>query len=163
LLLGGDTICMWQGRVLQAGASSRVYRQPETLRVAQVYSDPPLNIVNIEKRSCAVHYPGGMKAPVAGLYAGLADGAYRVGFRAHQLEVGRHATGRHTFRATVTVTEITGSESFIHLQHDSANWVAVQHGVHEYEPGQPLNAALNPDDVFVFDLADRLVAAPGRN
>jgi glycerol transport system ATP-binding protein len=163
LLLGGDTICMWQGRVLQAGASSRVYRQPGTLRVAQVYSDPPLNIVNIEKRSGAVHYPGGMQAPAVGLYASLADGAYRVGFRAHQLEVGRHATGRHTFRATVTVTEITGSESFIHLRHDSANWVAVQHGVHEYEPGQALNAALDPDNVFVFDLADRLVAAPGRN
>src|SRR5690242_5522017 len=107
LLLGGDTICMWQGRVLQAGASSKVYRQPETLRVAQVYSDPPLNIVNIEKKNGAVYYPGGMQAPTAGLYLGLADGAYRVGFRAHQIEVGRHATGRHTLRATVTVTEIT--------------------------------------------------------
>jgi glycerol transport system ATP-binding protein len=67
------------------------------------------------------------------------------------------------FPATVSVTEITGSESFIHLQRDSANWVAVLHGVHEYEPGQALNVALDPDNVFVFDLADRLVAAPGRN
>jgi glycerol transport system ATP-binding protein len=163
LLLGGDTVCMWQGRVLQAGDSSRVYHQPDTLRVAQVYSDPPLNIVNIEKRNGMVHYAGGTQAPATGLYASLADGAYRVGFRAHQLEVGRGLAGHHTFSTTVTVTEITGSESFVHLERSAMNWVAVLHGVHEYEPGQVLDAALDPNNVFVFDLAERLVAAPARN
>jgi glycerol transport system ATP-binding protein len=37
----------------------------------------------------------------------------------------------------------------------------VLHGVHEFEPGQMLDAVLDPNDVFVFDAADRLVAAPG--
>jgi glycerol transport system ATP-binding protein len=60
----------------------------------------------------------------------------------------------------VTVTEITGSESFVHLHRDSVNWVAVLHGVHEYEPGQQLHAVLDPDNVFVFDPAGRLVASP---
>ena len=45
LLLGGRTVCMWEGEVLQAGDTSKVYRHPDTLRVAQVFSDPPLNIV----------------------------------------------------------------------------------------------------------------------
>jgi glycerol transport system ATP-binding protein len=36
----------------------------------------------------------------------------------------------------------------------------VLHGVHEYDPGQTLEAVLDPDDVFVFDAADRLGAAP---
>jgi len=67
---------------------------------------------------------------------------------------------RHAFHATVTVTEITGSESFVHLTRDGSNWVAVLHGVHEFEPGQTLDAVLDPNDVFVFDAADRLVAAP---
>src|SRR5919198_1382264 len=35
LLLGGDTVCMWEGQVLQAGNTSQVYRRPDTLRVAQ--------------------------------------------------------------------------------------------------------------------------------
>ena len=69
--------------------------------------------------------------------------------------------GRHAFHATVTVTEITGSESFVHLTRDGSNWVAVLHGVHEFEPGQTLDAVLDPNDVFVFDAAGRLVAAPG--
>jgi glycerol transport system ATP-binding protein len=161
LLLGGNTICMWEGQALQVGKTPKVYRHPDTLRVAQVFSDPPLNIVGIEKKNGSVQYAGGISAPASGLYAGLADGAYRVGFRAHQLEIANGQAGRHAFAATVTVTEITGSESFLHLHRDASNWVAVLHGVHEFEPGQQLDAVLDPDNVFVFDQADRLVASPG--
>jgi glycerol transport system ATP-binding protein len=160
LLLGGRTICMWEGQTLQAGDTAKVYRHPETLRVAQVFSDPPLNIVGIEKKNGNVQYAGGIQAPASGLYAALADGAYRVGFRAHQLEVANGIAGRHAFQATVTVTEITGSESFVHLNRDASNWVAVLQGVHEFGPGYVLDAVLDPDNVFVFDAADRLVAAP---
>jgi glycerol transport system ATP-binding protein len=160
LLLGGDTVCMWQGQVLQVGSTPKVYRHPETMRVAQVFSDPPLNIVGIQKHSGSVQYAGGISAPASGLYAGLADGAYRVGFRAHQLELANGIADHHAFSATVTVTEITGSESFVHLNREQSNWVAVLQGIHEYPPGHVLDAALDPNNVFVFDAADRLVAAP---
>jgi glycerol transport system ATP-binding protein len=161
LLLGGNTVCMWEGEALQTGDTAKVYRRPQCLRVAQVFSDPPLNLVDIEKRNGQVAYAGGTAAPASGLYRGLADGVYRVGFRAHQLGLANGEAGRHAFHATVTVTEITGSESFVHLTRDGSNWVAVLHGVHEFEPGQTIEAVLDPDDVFVFDAADRLVAAPG--
>src|SRR4051812_41900597 len=161
LLLGGRTICMWEGEILQAGDTAKVYRRPDTMRVAQVFSDPPLNVVGIEKRNGSVQYAGGVQAPASGLYAGLGDGDYRVGFRAHQLELANGIAGRHAFAATVTVTEITGSESFVHLNRDDSNWVAVLHGVHEFEPGHLLDAVLDPNDVFVFDASGRLVAAPG--
>src|SRR5260370_6632048 len=106
---------MWEGEIRQAGETSKVYRHPNTLRVAQVFSDPPLNIVGIEKRNGSVQYAGGVQAPASGLYAGLGDGAYRVGSRAHQLEVAHGIAGRHAFHATVPVTEITGSDSVLHL------------------------------------------------
>ncbi|MGY3586479.1 glycerol transport system ATP-binding protein [Bradyrhizobium sp. USDA 4341] len=160
LLLGGDTVCMWEGQALQTGATPKVYRHPDTLRVAQVFSDPPLNIIGIEKKGDRVIYAGGEQAPAVGLYANLPDGTYKIGFRAHQLEVGSVVPGRHKFSATVTVTEITGSESFVHVHVHDSNWVAVLHGVHEYEPGQVLEAALDPENIFVFDAADRLVASP---
>jgi glycerol transport system ATP-binding protein len=162
LLLGGRTVCMWEGKALQVGDTPKVYRHPDTLRVAQVFSDPPMNTVGIEKRGGQVHYAGGITAPADGLFATLADGDYRVGFRPHQLGLTKHEAGqgRHAFPATVTVTEITGSESFVHLAREDANWVAVLHGVHEYEPGNVLDAMLDPANVFVFDADGRLVAAP---
>src|SRR3569832_106096 len=127
LLLGGNTVCMWQGQALQIGGTPNVYRRPQTLRVAQVISDPPLNLVAIEKRDNQVHYAGGVTAPADGVFAALAAGRYGVGFRPHQLGLAQSGSlqGGHAFPATVTVTEITGSESFVHLTRDGANWVAV--------------------------------------
>src|SRR5258705_1096666 len=162
LLLGGRTVCMWEGEILQAGETSKVYRHLDTMRVAQVFSDPPLNVVWIEKNNGSVQHAFGVQAPASGLYAGLGDGAYRVGFRAHQLEVANGVAGRHDFSATVTVTEITGSESFLHLNRRAPHWGAVLPGGHEYQPGEMLHAALDPDNLFVFDAAGRLVAAPGK-
>jgi glycerol transport system ATP-binding protein len=160
LLLGGRTVCLWEGEVLQIGETSKVYRRPETIKVAEVFSDPPLNVVAIEKKNGTVQYAGGGQAPASGLYAALNDGAYRVGFRAHQLELASGIAGRHAFPATVTVTEITGSESFVHLKRDESNWVAVLQGVHEFAPGDVLDAVLDPDNLFIFDAGGRLVAAP---
>ena len=161
LLLGGRTVCMWEGEILQVGDTPTVYRHPATLRVAQVFSDPPLNIVGIEKSDRSVSIPVAYGRRRADLYARLGDGAYQVGFRAHELEVANGVAGRHAFSATVTVTEITGSESFVHLHRDTSNWVAVLQGVHEYPSRTVLDAVLDPDNIFVFDPAGRLVAAPG--
>ena len=69
LLLGGRSICMWEGEILQVGDTPTVYRHPATMRVAQVFSDPPLNIVGIEKSNGSVQYAGGVQAPASGLYA----------------------------------------------------------------------------------------------
>jgi glycerol transport system ATP-binding protein len=77
------------------------------------------------------------------------------------LELANGQPGRHVFPATVTVTEITGSESFVHMTREDLNWVAVLHGVHEFEPGHALDAVLDPDNIFVFETATgRLVASP---
>lgn len=160
LLLGGRTACLWEGEVLQFGETPKVYRQPDTLKVAEVFSDPPLNTVGIEKKGDSVHYAGGVTAAASGLYAPLADGRYRIGFRAHQLGVGQSAVGGHVFPVEVTVTEITGSESFIHVKHAETNWVSVLQGIHEFVPGDRLDAVLDPANLFVFDSSDRLVAAP---
>jgi len=162
LLLGGRTICMSEGRSLQVGDTPGVYRRPDNLRVAELFSDPPLNTIQIEKKNGSVAYAGGVTAPANGLYAGLDDGPYSVGFRAHQVAVANGAVGHHVFPTTVTLTEITGSESFVHLKRDGVNWVAVLPGVHEFPPGHALDAALDPDDIFVFAANGRLVAGPSR-
>jgi len=160
LLLGGSTICLSEGRVLQVGDTPTVYRRPDSIKVAELFSDPPLNTVPMEKKDGSVSYGGGGTAAANGLYDGLADGPYRVGFRAHQIAIANGLAGQHVFSTTVALTEITGSESFVHLRRDGANWVAVLAGVHEFPPGQALQAALDPNDIFVFAPDGRLVAAP---
>jgi glycerol transport system ATP-binding protein len=43
LMLGGNVVVLDEGQVLQTGATAAVYQRPETLRAAEVFSDPPIN------------------------------------------------------------------------------------------------------------------------
>ena len=151
---------MSEGEALQIGGTRQVYDRPQTLRVAEVFSDPPLNTIEITKQGNGISYDGGSRMAADGLYTALPDGNYRVGFRAHQLAIGPRLASNHAFPMTVVLTEITGSESFVYLERRGGDWIAVLPGVHEFEPGRKLDAAIDPNSVFIFDSADRLVAAP---
>ena len=50
LMLGGYTATLNQGRVVQFGETSAIYRCPQTLESARVFSDPPINIAAIDKQ-----------------------------------------------------------------------------------------------------------------
>jgi len=77
LLLGGRTICMWEGEILQVGDTPTVYRHPATMRVAQVFSDPPLNVVGIEKSNGRCSMPAACRRRRAGFTHGSATGPTR--------------------------------------------------------------------------------------
>ncbi|NIY97154.1 ABC transporter ATP-binding protein, partial [Salipiger sp. HF18] len=47
LLLGGNTATLWEGRVTQFGPTPQVYRQPRDATTARVFSDPPMNFLQI--------------------------------------------------------------------------------------------------------------------
>ena len=49
LLLGGNTATLWEGRVTQFGPTPEVYRQPADATTARVFSDPPMNFLQISK------------------------------------------------------------------------------------------------------------------
>jgi glycerol transport system ATP-binding protein len=46
LMLGGNVVVLDEGRVLQTGATATAYQRPETLRAAEVFSDPPINALD---------------------------------------------------------------------------------------------------------------------
>ena len=160
LLLGEHTATLWQGRVTQYGPSAEVYRQPQDLITAQIFSDPPLNLLPVTKNGAEILLPDGARAPATGALAGLVDGDYRLGFRAHQLELRASAAPRLHFDGTVIVSEIAGSESFVHVECSGGRWVALAPGVHRLEPGAAISASIDPTTVFVFDAGGRLAHAP---
>jgi glycerol transport system ATP-binding protein len=98
-------------------------------------------------------------APASGTLAHLADGVYTVGIRPHRLGLVA-APGAISLRGTVIVSEITGSESFVHIDIAGKNWVALARGVHHLEPGRALEVYIDPEQLFVFDQLGMLAAAP---
>lgn len=157
LLLGGNTATLWEGRVTQFGPTPQVYRQPVDATTARVFSDPPMNFTAARKQGGQAVL-GGDAAPVPG-FGALPDGAYRAGFRANHLHLHQHSEAAIAFQCRLAVTEITGSETFLHIDHGPDRWVGLVEGVHELTPGQELTLWLDPAHVYLFDDAGRLAAA----
>jgi glycerol transport system ATP-binding protein len=157
LLLGGNTAALWQGRVAQFGPTPQVYRQPVDATTARVFSDPPMNFVPVVKTGHRLNFGENANAPADGAFADLPEGRYLAGFRANHLEINRHSGNAVEFSCTLAVSEITGAETFLHVDHGRERWVALVHGVQEIAPGAALSVWLDPAHVYLFDEAGRLV------
>ena len=165
LLLGGNTATLREGAVTQFGPAAEVYRRPESLSAARVYSDPPLNEAPAVKRGGALEI-GGLRFPAAGRLGGLADGEYIVAFRAHHLvlrgrENGAGGTtngGGNDSESTVwageaLVSEIAGSESFLHVRVDGLDgrdWVSHADGAMEMAAGARVELSADPRRFLIF-------------
>jgi glycerol transport system ATP-binding protein len=159
LLLGGRTATLFEGRVTQFGPTPMVYREPQDLTTARVFSDPPLNILKARKGGHDIALSTGGDIRAAGVFAAVPDGTYSVGFRAHHLGLDPIPGQAITLSAHVSVAEITGSESFVHLDVGQHRFVALVPGVRRLEPGSGVVAYLDPSRVFLFDEAGRLAAS----
>jgi glycerol transport system ATP-binding protein len=162
LLLGGNTATLWEGRVTQFGPTPQVYRRPDDLVTAQVFSDPPMNVVPIELRSGSVRMPAGEAVSATGVLAGLPDGTYAAGFRPNHLYLDQPAHDAIRLPGVVSVSEISGSESFIHIEYSGYRLVALTAGVLEVAPGAEIVTYVDPARLFVFEPGGRLAAAPPR-
>jgi glycerol transport system ATP-binding protein len=160
LLLGGNTATVWEGRVTQHGPTPDVYRRPQNIAAARVFSDPPLNELPVEKRGAAIVTKTGRQLPAVGVLANLPDGHYRVGFRCDDATLGATASSVLSFPGTVSVTELSGSESFVHVDVGVGTWVCLIRGVHDWQPGATVEFHVNMRGAFVFDAAGNLAAAP---
>ena len=157
LLLGGSTATLHEGRVTQFGPTVEVYREPHDLRTARAFSDPPLNALPCVKRGGAFE-GGGVTIPAPDHLAGLPDGAYTLAHRPHHLSL---RPGGAALPAEVTVTEITGSESFVHLTCAGEAWTMLTPGVHPIDDGSAITVHLNTARLMAFR-EDGSAAAPER-
>ena len=160
LLLGGHTATLHEGRVTQFGPTVEVYRTPTNLRTAEVFSDPPLNVMEGVKQGGRIR-AGEAEFDAPAHLSGIADGPYVLAHRPHHLGLAPRA-GTVPLRADVTVTEITGSESFVHLKREGADWTLLSPGIAEVAEGAPATVHLDAARLMAFDAEGRAVATEGR-
>ena len=158
LLLGGNTATLWEGRVTQVGPTPQVYRLPADAQTARVFSDPPMNFVPCRKEAGRLTFGESAHAPASDATRHLPDGTYTAGFRANHITLNRHSGDAVEFRCTLGATEITGSETFVHLTHGDDRWVGLIHGVHPLTAGTQTSVFVDPAHVYLFDNTGRLAA-----
>jgi glycerol transport system ATP-binding protein len=161
LLFGGQTATLHQGRITQFGTTSHIYRYPSDLTSAQVFSDPPLNTAEIEKRGQRIVLTESIEWPAGKGAEGLADGRYMIGIRPHHITPEPQKNGAATISGRVLVTEISGSESVIHFDMKGETWVSQSHGVHPFDVGSIAKLYVDVDRAFFFDSSLSFVGGGG--
>jgi len=160
LLLGGSTITLSEGRVTQYGPTAQVYRNPVQIDAARVFSDPPLNELPVAKTAGVLSRADGGALPAIDVLAHERDGAYRLTFRADAATLGSAPSTDLHFPGTVVVTEISGSESFVHVDVGIGVWVCLVSGVHEWAAGQSVTVSIDTARILAFHSDGMRVAAP---
>lgn len=159
LMLGGHTVTVHQGSVTQFGPTTDVYRHPDDLRTARVFSDPPINTVNVSKKDGAFSIYKNVVWKAEGEYKKLPDGDYIMGIRPH------HVTSKPTdspsvqMEGEVLVTELSGSESVIHFEIEGQTWICQEHGIYPLKIGENARFYLDTSRVMFFSKDESLVAA----
>ena len=162
LQLGGHAVVLHEGRLLQHGKTLDVFNAPNSVQSARTFSDPPINLIaaTIDADGVA-QLPAELAIPLTPQQRQAIHAPnVTLGMRAHSLRLAPHSASDFSFDATVDLSEISGSETYVHLHRGSIALVAQLTGVHNLEPGSPCKVYCRPDTMFVFDSAGALLFAP---
>ena len=157
LLLGGYTAVMDAGELLQYGPTAEVFHRPKSIRVARAFSDPPMNLIAGDAATLGVSLAAGVNLSVPLPSASTA--ALTVGVRASALRVVQQP-GDVALPGRVELAEISGSDTFVHVDTQVGELVAQLTGVHVFTLGAPITLYLDAAQVHVFDAAGNLLVAP---
>lgn len=150
LMLGGNTATMSEGRITQFGPTIDVYRKPADLMTARTFADPPLNTLMVVKANGSFVKDGAPLMAVPPHLADIADGPVTIAFQPHHLSLASRGAGLAPLQARVMISEIAGSESFIHLEAAGTRWVMLEHGIHDMEAGQAVDVFIDTRHLMAF-------------
>ncbi len=162
LLLGGYTAVLDGGEMLQYGPTAEVFHAPVSLRVARAFSDPPMNLLAAKPAASGVQLLKGPALEIALPSAGSSRlESLTIGIRGSSLRVSARA-GDVQLAGVVELAEISGSDTFVHVDTLVGEVVAQLTGVHYFELGAALDIYFDPSEVYLFDAAGDLLLAPPR-
>ncbi|HSK41032.1 MAG TPA: ABC transporter ATP-binding protein [Arenibaculum sp.] len=162
LIMGGNTAVLHEGRLIQFGPTIEVYDRPASADCGAIFSDPPMNFLDATLADGRLTLGDGTHLPLAAHDRGLPPGPCRIGIRANHLSVTRRTDLDVAIDARVELSEISGSETFIHVVHGGTALVAREDGVHAHPIGGTIPVYIDPTRIFAFAPDGRLLAAPVR-
>jgi glycerol transport system ATP-binding protein len=148
LLFGGNTALLHKGHITQYGPTAEIYRNPNSRTSAEVFSDPPINVALVHKNGQRLVFPDGHSWSATGASAKLTDGDYDLALKPHYLSPATGKMVEHELEGRVLVTEISGSESVVHVNASGKTWVSQTSGVQPIKVGETVR--------FQADLAHAL-------
>lgn len=160
LALGGNTAVLHEGRLLQYGRTEDVYHRPGDILTAEMFSEPPINIVKGIISGGEVTFDKALHFPINDDLRSLAPGEYRFGVRASHISLTPRAKDDIEVQMTVDLAEISGSETFLHVHNDLFHMTVHLEGVHEFPVDAPVTLYFPTHKVYAFDRQGAVVHIP---
>ena len=158
LLLGGNTASLSEGRISQFGPTIDVYRNPADLVTARTFADPPLNTIDLVRSGNTLQRNGETILQLPDHLARVPEGPCVIAFQPHHLSVARRHDTSSALKARVIISEIAGSESFIHVEAVGSRWVMLEHGIHDIDPDTMVDLFVDTRHLMAFDTAGQSIA-----
>jgi glycerol transport system ATP-binding protein len=160
LALGGTTTLLHEGRVIQSGPVNTVYRQPVDVDAAELFSEPPINLLPGRVSETEVTFDDYVHFPLNQDLRDLVPGDYRFGVRPSHVGLVPHNDDDLELSMLVELAEISGSETFMHVKNEHFNLVLQLSGVHVYHTDTPIKVYLPTHKLFVFGMDGKMIQAP---
>ncbi|MCV4283673.1 ABC transporter ATP-binding protein [Pseudomonas capsici] len=161
LALGGTTTILHEGRVVQTGKAAEVYQRPGTVLAAELFSEPPINLMPGRIEGNEVSFANFVHFPLNADLRRIGDGEYRFGVRPSHLSLVPSNDDDLELAVTVELAEISGSETFLHVRNELFALVLHLPGVHGYDVDAAIRVYIPTHKLFVFDQQGHLIQAPG--
>ena len=155
--LGGEIVVLDEGRVLQQGPAHEIFENPANTRVAEISNDPAMNLLPGAIEDGKIVINADIKLPLPPHFKSLKLGAYTFGIRASDVSI---ADKGLTFK--VDLAEISGSETFLHVQSGPHTIVGLLDMVRNFDAGDIVNLKLDGARLYAFGQDGALVSSPFR-
>ncbi len=153
--LGGDVVVMDEGSVLQQAKAQDVFEHPADTRVALIANDPAMNLIAGEKTGGMIVINQAIRMDVPRHLKSLMDGRYTFGIRAADISIDKEGD-----LWEVELSEISGSETFIHLRNGEHSIVGLLGMVKDIQIGEEISVQFDTQWLYAFDQKGDLAASP---
>jgi len=153
--LGGDVVVMDEGSVLQQAKAQDVFEHPADTRVALIANDPAMNLIAGEKTGGLIVINQSIRMDVPRHLKSLMDGRYTFGIRAADISIDKEGD-----LWEVELSEISGSETFIHLRNGEHSIVGLLEMVKDIQIGEKISVQFDTQWLYAFDQKGDLAASP---
>jgi len=151
--LGDEILVMHEGRIIDSGPPETLFDRPANIKVATIMGDPPISAFPGVIEGDTLKLKGGISIP--GVRRELpGDGEYLVGIRPADVS----ADG--PIAAQVAMSEVSGSETVVHLFTPFGDVLMLSQGVSSYEPDEEIQIGFVPEDLYFFSKVGDLISAP---
>ncbi|WP_086932287.1 ABC transporter ATP-binding protein [Agarilytica rhodophyticola] len=162
LALGGSTTLMHEGKAIQNGPVEEVYYFPNSIVAAELFGEPPINILALTINDCLGHINDSTAVNFQKMIGmrDLSNGQYKLGIRPHHISTVQQSDDDIAMDVSIDVAEISGSETFLHMTSAVGSIVAQLPGVHSFHTDTPIKIFFPVSKLYIFDLSGNMIHSP---